>query len=103
MGSLKSWVKAHSPAPLARAYRKSAIAREYLRDFRDYARSTDWEAGSAGRRPEIDPAECASSRLIIASHGLEKGAAPPRNAEGAAHPRQRRPLLQSVRSDDQPR
>lgn len=78
MGSLKSWVKAHSPAPLARAYRKSAIAREYLRDYRDYARSTDWEAGSAGRRPEIDPAECASSRLIIASHGLEKGAALPR-------------------------
>ena len=58
---LKSWVKAHSPALAARLYRRFATVREYLRDFRDYARSTDWEAGSTGRRrrPEIDQVECA--------------------------------------------
>ena len=87
--TLKSWVKTHSPAFAVRAYRRAAIAREYARDCRDYARSTDWEAGSAGRSAQIDRTECAASRLILASHGLEKGATLPRARRPFGHARRR--------------
>lgn len=71
--SLKSRVKGVSPKWIVRAFRRLVILREFLSDYRYYAKATDWERGSHGRSKQIDLSECVNARTVLAYHGLEKG------------------------------
>lgn len=98
--TFKERVGRRAPRWLVRAYRRAKTAAEFARDYRDYAASSAWEGGGSGSSRLRDEAEALSSRLTLAYHGIEKGAAfpSPRRPYGLSRAEDVRRLLDYARA-----